>query len=165
MKRDVEVNWLRTPGDAAPTQENREVGWSGLDLEKVCLQISTTLNEQDLTEQAASGVMALLISDLENGVLQTVLQIGSGGDYLIRRKGTSSFIQVEISGIKVDPAGSLSGPRLRQKTEQVLTHRRVGYVSVTTFSYRAGGIVHSYLHYVKRQKRPGGRPGKKGGKK
>jgi len=40
------------------------------------------VNENDLSEKAAIGVMALLIHELEGVTIQEVLQIGSGGDYL-----------------------------------------------------------------------------------
>jgi hypothetical protein len=49
----------------------------------------------------AIGVMALLISDLEKAEIVSVLQVGSGGDYLIEIPGKSQ-LQAECSGIKVD---------------------------------------------------------------
>jgi hypothetical protein len=108
----------------------------------------------------------LLIHDLEEGVLQTVLPIGSGGDYLVRVSGKASFIQLEASGVRVDETGSASASRLQQRTEQVLTHARTGFVSVTTFSHGPGAVVHSYQHFVRRgrqRKKPGA--GRKGSKK
>jgi hypothetical protein len=101
--------------------------------------------------------MALLIHDLEGGVLQEVLQIGSGGDYFVLVKRAKKPIQVEVSGIREDLHGGPSRSRLREKTTQVLTHSKVGYASVTTFSHPAGAIVHSYLHYVRRQRKKKGR--------
>ena len=108
-----------------------------------------TVNDNDLTENSAIAILALLIHDLEGGVLQSVLQIGNGGDYLVQRMGDDRFIQVEVSGIKEDSGGTLSRARLKGKTDQVLRHDDVGYVSVTTFSHEAVAEVHSYLHFVK----------------
>ena len=155
MTRRIEVNWLRRPGNTPATQAHRDLGWNGLQhyLGTLCVQLPLTVNDRTLTEQAAIAVLALLIHDLEGGVLQSVLPIGSGGDYLVRLRGDNSFLQVEVSGVKADADGSLSGPRLREKSQQVLTHRRVGYASVTTFAYRPEAVVHSYHHYVKRKKR------------
>jgi hypothetical protein len=48
---------------------------------------------------------------------------------------------------------------LKDKTNQVLTHCKVGFVSVTTFSHSRTAIVHSYLCFVKRK------PKKKSSKK
>lgn len=159
LSRAVEVNWLRRPGKESATQEHRAIGWDGLHewLGTLCVQLPITVNDRTLTEKAAIGVLALLIQDLEAGVLQTVLPIGSGGDYYVRLRGAHSFLQVEVSGIKEDPAGSLSTPRLREKTTQVLSHARVGFASVTTFLYSATTSVHSYLHYVKRQRKAKGK--------
>src|SRR5207247_8445523 len=94
------------------------------------------------------------INDLEEGVLETVLPIGSGGDYFVRLKQVSHPIQIEMSGLRQDEAGSASRSRLREKTSQVLTHARVGFVAVTTFCHGAEAAVHSYLHYVRSPKKP-----------
>ena len=42
---------------------------------------------------------ALLIHDLEKAALETVLQIGSGGDYLVRMHQLSTPIQIETSAM------------------------------------------------------------------
>jgi hypothetical protein len=161
MRRGVEIDWRKRPGKEAPTQVRREISWAGIqDLEQVCEQLPYTKNAHDLTEEAAVGVAALLINDLEEAVLQSVLPIGSGGDYLVRVQELSSPIQLEVSGLRDDQAESASRARLREKTGQVLKHARVGFVSVTTFSHGAKGAVHSYLHYVRSQK-PSGKSGKK----
>jgi hypothetical protein len=138
---------------------------------KVCEQLPRTKNRNDLTEDAAIALAALLIHDLENGTIETVLQIGSGGDYLVQVPQESSPIQIEISGVIEDESGRDSRSRLSQKSEQVLTRARVGFVSVTTFSLSPQKIVHSYLHFTKaRRKKAGGSkprkgPRRKGGKK
>lgn len=93
--------------------------------------------------------MALLVHELEGAELQSVLPIGSGSDYLVRVPGASTYIQLEVSGIRLDVGGNLSTTRLHQKSAQVLTHARVGFASVTTFSHLAGAA-RSWLHYVKR---------------
>lgn len=115
----------------------------------------------------------MLINELEGGVIQNVLPIGSGGDYLVRVSGEASFIPLEMSGLQVDATGSGSVSLLGAKTDQVLRNARVGFVSVTTFSHGPHAIVHSYLHFVRRGRRNIGRQkpkkkqrdGKKGGKK
>lgn len=159
MAREVEIDWLKRPGSSAAGRVQRDIGWNGLDhLGNVCTQLPITVNAQNLTEQAAVGIIALLIHDLEGGVLQSVLPIGSGGDYLVFTRGARKAVQVEASGVREDATGSASRARLAQKSEQVLTRSKAGYASVTTFSYSAALVVHSYLHYVCRR-------GKKGKKK
>ena len=151
MERGVEVDWLRRPGNVAATQGHRDIRWNGLQhlLSGICPQLLLTVNDRTLTEQSAVGVMALLVHELEGAEIQTVLKIGSGGDYFVQVKGVNSFIQLEVSGIKMDLGGNLSPTRLQQKSAQVLTHARVGFASVTTFSHLAG-VAHTWLHYVKR---------------
>jgi hypothetical protein len=124
----VEVDWLKRAGRRPREQVRRRIGWGNIpeELRRVCEQLPYTKNAHDLTEEAAIGVAALLINDLEGGVLQTVLPIGSGGDYLVRVSGEHRFIQLEVSGLRVDETGSHSGSRLQQKTEQVLTQANVG---------------------------------------
>jgi hypothetical protein len=92
LSREVEVNWLRRLGRRSAERIRRRIGWSDVQegVKRVCEQLPYTKNAQDLTEEAAIGVAALLIHDLEEGVLQTVLPIGSGGDYLVRVSGKAS---------------------------------------------------------------------------
>jgi hypothetical protein len=163
MCREVEINWLRRPGREPEQSLRRQVGWSGLDAEvaRVCEQLPYTKNAHELTSEAAVGMAALLIHDLEGGALQTVLQIGSGGDYLLKIQASSVPIQLEVSGILEDETGGASRSRLTEKAAQVLTHARVGFASVTTFSHGSSKVVHSYLHFTKdRKKTSGGRPNK-----
>ena len=148
--RSIEVDWIAQPANNPAVWADRVIGWNGLDeWEVLCEQLPMVYNDHLLTELSAIAVFSLLINDLEGGVLQTVLPIGSGGDYLVRLAGADGEVQVEVSGIKDDPGGDRSRPRLQQKRTQVLQHVRVGHVSVTTFSYRAVAIVHSFLHYAK----------------
>lgn len=173
LSREIEVNWLRRPGHAPEKQVRRYIGWNDQEeLKKVCEQLPYTKNAQDITEAAAIGVAALLIHDLEGAVLQNVLPIGNGGDYLVRVCGEHSFIQLEVSGLRKDETGSDSRSRLRQKTDQVLTSVRVGFVSVTTFCHGPHAVVHSFQHFVRARprdaasRRPKKKPkGGKGGKK
>jgi hypothetical protein len=162
MKREVVVDWITRPGTSPVVGVNREVGWSGLpaSTDLLCVQLPRTVNAHTLTEQAAVGVMALLIHALEGGVLQDVLPIGSGGDYFVISREANRPIQVEVSGIREDLNGAAARSRLSQKSAQVLSHSTVGYASVTTFAHPTGPIVHSYLHYVSRP-----RTTKKGRKK
>ncbi len=88
--------------------------------------------------------MALLISDLEKAEIVSVLQVGSGGDYLIEIPGKSQ-LQAECSGIKVDAHGYDSRARLAQKRIQVLTNCVAGYASVTTFNHCSTEVVGSRL--------------------
>jgi hypothetical protein len=174
MSREVEVNWLRRPGRRSAEQVRRRIGWSDIQggLGRICEQLPYTKNAHDITEEAAVGTAALLIYDLEGGVLQRVLQIGSGGDYLLEVSEINAPIQLEVSGLREDATGHPSRSRLHEKTEQVLTRARVGFVSVTTFAHGSGPVAHSYLHFVRqksrksgrlepRKKPPGGRKGKK----
>jgi hypothetical protein len=161
MSRSVEVDWLKRPGKEQATAVRRDIGWAGLQCDGwVRDQLPHSRNADDLTEGAAIGVAALLISDLEKGTLQSVLPIGSGGDYLLRLKEVSCPIQIEMSGLREDETGSASRSRLGTKSDQVLTHARVGFVSVTTFSHGSTAVAHSYLYYVRRQKTKA-KPGKR----
>jgi hypothetical protein len=152
MSREVEGSWLKRPGRGSVEQVHRRIGWSDVPQKMIALreQLPLTVNSQTLTEQAGGGVAALLVSDLEQGRLHMVLPIGSGGDYLVRVSGEDSFIQLEVSGLREDRTGSAASARLREKTAQVLTHARVGFVSVTTFSHGNRASVHSYHHFVRR---------------
>jgi hypothetical protein len=149
----------------------RRIGWGDIreGLGRVCEQLPYTKNAHELTEEAAVGIAALLIHDLEGGVLQNVLPIGNGGDYLVRVREASAPIQLEVSGVRMDETGSNSRSRLQEKSDQVLTCVRVGFVSVTTFCHGPRAVVHSYLHFVRRGRRSAVRqkPRKKprGGKK
>jgi hypothetical protein len=171
--REVEVNYRGRGGNRAEAIFFRRFGWTGLEPEvaRVCEQLPRTKNRNDLTADAAIAAAALLIHDLENGALETVLQIGSGGDYLVRMPQLSTPIQIEISGVMEDDSGSDSRSRLSQKSDQVLSRARVGFVSVTTFSHGPQRIVHSYLHFTKakrkkaRGSKPRRKPPGKGGKK
>jgi hypothetical protein len=106
-----------------------------------------------LTEQAAVAVMALLVHDLEGGIIQRVLQIGSGGDYLVLTRRARKPDQVEVSGVQEDTDGSAAKRRLGEKTDQVLTHCKVGFASVTTFAHSQPPTAHSYLHFVRRTRK------------
>jgi hypothetical protein len=92
--------------------------------------------------------MALLIHELEGGIVETVAQIGSGGDYFVKPGKSRQTVQVEVSGIREDLVGNRAESRLREKQAQVLTKSDSGYVSVTTFHHGANGGPHSYLHFV-----------------
>lgn len=161
MSRAVIVDWLPRPGSGSPTQEHREIGWNGLAnfAGDVATQWRIAVPPQDITEQAAIAVMALLIQEFAKGEILQVLAIGSGGDYLVEVGGLKKPIQAESSGILTDSSGSRSRTRLNEKKVQVLTHCRAGFAAVTTFSHPTGDIVHSYLHYVR--KKPRKRRGKR----
>jgi hypothetical protein len=153
-KRAIQVDRIGPEPGSDRWEEVREIGWSGLSqLLDRCAKLPRAVNDQDITELAAIGVMLLLIHELEGGVLTGVLQIGAGGDYLVRLASRPDPVQVEVSGIKVGSAGEASS-RLGKKREQV---RGEGFVSVTTFRHGESGELHSYLHFV----RPGSPRGNK----
>jgi hypothetical protein len=148
------VDWARKPGKSPTQQLQRNIGWDGIaDLDTSCAQYRITLNDYDLTEQAAIAVMALLVHNLQGGVLQRVLQIGSGGDYLVLTRRAKKPDQIEVSGLQEDATGSAARRRLGEKIEQVLTHCKFGFVSVTTFARSRPPTVHSYLHFVRRKRK------------
>jgi hypothetical protein len=145
LKRAVVVDRISPRTGEVRWQEVREIGWAGLtDHLDRCRRISGILNEQRITEDAAIGVMLLLIPELEGAVLTDVVQIGAGGDYLVRYSDYPEPVQVEVSGIKVGTVGKAS-TRLGKKRAQV---RGAGFVSVTTFQHGRTGAAHSYLHFV-----------------
>lgn len=163
MERTVAVNWMSRVGTGCQ-QTNREIGWSCVprEITDECPRWINTINAQDITEGAAIGVMALLIHDLEQAEIVNVLQIGSGGDYLLTIKGNPQ-LQAESSGVHIDDKGYLSTARLTQKTQQVLTKCSAGFVSITAFSHTENQQVHSYLHYVTSSNQHGPSPKKSRG--
>lgn len=154
MSRAVAVEWIRKPGNDPASTVQREIGWDGVpDLTNCCATFQLTWNEQDLTELAAIAVVALLIEDLEGGVLERVLPVGSGGDYLVLTRRARKLDQVEISGVREDANGRATRKRLLEKADQVLTHSKVGFASVTAFSHPPGANVRSCLHFVRRRRK------------
>jgi hypothetical protein len=151
------VNWLAQREAAQSEDVQCAIGWDGLenviaDLPRLLAQLPITVNENDLTEWAAIGVMAVLIHHLENAELQTVLPIGSGADYIVQIAGGPPS-HVEVSGIREADTGSHPRSRLAEKTAQVLRYNNDGFASVTTFAHGAPAQVHSYLHHVTRPPR------------
>ena len=151
MACQVEVEWEPRAGGGLQ-KLTRWIGWEGVPpiLTDARWRWPFTKNASDITEEAAVGVTAMLVHDLENGRVTTVLQIGSGGDYLLTM-GDGQKLQVECSGIRVDPSGSSATKRLKEKCDQVLSKADHGIASVTAFSHGAGQGVYSYLHYTVRQ--------------
>jgi hypothetical protein len=168
LSRVVEVDWLAHPGNNPATQVQRSVGWANLqahiaNMNAVLSQLPVTMNRNDITAGAALAVTAVLIRELENRTIQRVLQIGSGGDYLVQSQGGAHSTQVEVSGIRQAAAMAVATTRVNQKKVQVLTHSNSGFASVASFSlpHPGGGtVVHCYLHYVV-QAPAAKRPGKK----
>jgi len=152
MERSVIVDWL--PRFVADRQElTRLVSWADLPKEQLdkVLKWPSTMNAQDITEGAAIGMMALLVHDLEQASINTVLQIGNSGDYLLTISG--GLIQAECSGIAIDPNGYLLSRRLKDKCDQVLRKDERGFAAVTAFSYSQDKLVRSSLHYCSRQQK------------
>jgi hypothetical protein len=116
-------------------------------LEDELVRCPNTLNAVDITEQAAVGVMALLIHHLAGRTISSVLSIGTGADYLLKLSSDET-IRVECSGVRDDPNGYETTARIKQKTEQLLSKGNEGYVSVTAFRHKVAEEVFSHLHYV-----------------
>jgi len=108
--------------------------------------------------------MALLIHELEGVIIQEVVPIGSGGDYVAILPGATSAMQIEASGIRHAPTEGPCRARLREKLDQVLKESDRGFASVTTFQLETVGTAHSYLHYTevtRRLKRGRAKKGKR----
>lgn len=145
-KRPINVDRIAPGPEPERREEAREIGWRGLsDLLDRCEAISDVINQQEITGHAAIGIMLLLIHELEGAVLDTMLPIGSGSDYLVSVPGRDGRIDVEVSGIRSGSAGEASS-RLGKRTRDRL--RGPGFVSVTTFQHGESGEAHSYLHFV-----------------
>lgn len=151
-KREVTIDRIASNARGHRQLEVREIGWQGFSKfsEDYCIRASHTSNEQDITEAAAIIVMALLIHELEDVRLESVLQIGSGGDYFGEMSNNKGWVQVEVSGIQEDDSGGRAESRLKEKRDQVLKTNDSGYVSVTTFHRAATGGPHSFLHFVEK---------------
>jgi hypothetical protein len=161
LKRAVVVDRISPASGVVRWSEVREIGWANLpDHLDRCEEISGILNEQRITEDAAIGVMLLLIHELEGAVLTRVLQIGGGGDYLVNLPDRSEPVQVEVRGVKTGTPGRASS-RLGEKRRQI---RGAGFISVTTFQRGETEAAHSYLHFVTpgSQGEVAGRKGPKG---
>ena len=145
LKRAIMIDRIRPGSEGTRWEETREIGWNGLsDHLNQCQEMARTLNEHDITEHAAIGVMLLLIHELEGAVLSGVLPIGSGPDYLVNLPHRPEPVQLEVSGIKSGSAGQASS-RLGEKCGRL---RGAGFVSVTTFEHGEAGVAHSYLHFA-----------------
>jgi hypothetical protein len=164
LKRAVTVDRISPSSGDVRREEIWEIGWANLpDHLDRCEEIVLILNEQRITEDAAIGVMLLLIHELEGVVSPRVLPIGSSSDYTAHLPGKVE--SVEVTGIRIGSAGQ-SSSRLGEKRKKIL---RAGFVSVTTFQYGESEAAHSYLHFVTtesvtkgaRPKRSRGRKGKK----
>jgi hypothetical protein len=107
------------------------------EMEDRVLKLRFLRNEQDITEDAAIGVMLLLAHEWEGLTLVSVLPIGSGGDYLMRLPHGAA-IQVEVSGIFRDETGHSGKARLKEKCTQVLSKADAGFASVSIFHHRNG---------------------------
>ena len=156
LKRDVTIDHVGPATKGRQIQEVRTIGWSELPhlSEDFCRRWSLAFNQNDITEDAAIGVMALLIHALEGMMLERVSQIGSGCDYYVRAAPETKLIPLEVSGICEETSVGQPQTRFNEKRNQVLRHKehRAGYVSVTTFRHTAEDLVHSYLHYVVKTK-------------
>lgn len=86
QKREVMVDRIASTTGSVRQSEVREIGWSGLPKfsEDYCIRVTHTINERRITEDAAIAVMGLLIHELESVSIESVLPIGSGGDYLVK---------------------------------------------------------------------------------
>jgi hypothetical protein len=154
LKREVTIDRASPATKGRQIQEVRTIGWSELPhlSEDFCLRWSLAFNRNDITEDAAIGVMALLIHALEGMTLEKVSQIGSGCDYYLRVGPRTKLLPLEVSGICEETSAGQRQSRLKEKCNQVLTHNRAGFVSVTTFRCAADDLVHSYLHLVEKRK-------------
>jgi hypothetical protein len=154
-KRAVTVDWISSKFGSPRQTEVYEIGWSGLPDSSIadCTKVKRTMNEQRITEDAAIAVMALLIHELEGVSIESVLPIGSGGDYLVKHRKRKQGVQVEVSGIREDLLGNRAESRLAEKRAQVLKRSDSGYVSVTTFHHAVHGGPHSFLHFVAKRER------------
>jgi hypothetical protein len=149
-QRGIAVDRVSPKTKLTQVSQQCEIGWNRLRnvSEEYCEKLKLSINAERITEDAAIGIMALLIHELEWCTISSVLPIGSGGDYLVTGVGGGPQTQVEVSGIRQDSTGSEGRSRLRTKCEQVLTKSSSGFASVTTFSRLAAATPHSYLHYV-----------------
>lgn len=149
MSRSVSVAWVPFPGGSAPQPVAEEIGWSNVPAHFLASVVKwpLTRNRDDISEEAAIGVMALLLHRLASAEVLSVVQIGSGGDFLIEVQGQPQM-QAESSGIRDDPNGYLSTNRIKGKCAQVLTKSYAGFASVVAFSHPPNQGVCCHLRYV-----------------
>ncbi|WP_143393137.1 hypothetical protein [Fimbriiglobus ruber] len=85
MTRAIDVEWASRGAPNSLQLLSKEIGWSNIPeiLMEASQLAANTIGDTVITEQAAIAVMALLIHDLEKLEILSVLQIGSGGDYLV----------------------------------------------------------------------------------
>lgn len=151
-KRGITIDRVSRTGSGTQVREEREIGWDNLPQFSAddCRRLSVSLPEDRLTEDAAIGVMFLLIHELEGMEVLSVLQVGESGDYLVVSKDNGKRFGVEVSGIRRDEGKSETSSRQKKKTDQLLAHTHAGYVSVTAFQYGNDASAFSVLHFVTR---------------
>lgn len=129
------------------------IGWSDIpELPTRLPAIGLGLGEKnEPTQHAAVVVMALLISALESGILHSRVTYGNGPDYWVDVQ--SRRFVIEASGVGIN-RNSATHKCLEKKKFQVLRNYDCGYVSVTTFNCpQRYGLRHSYLHFVRNDKK------------
>jgi hypothetical protein len=154
VERQVAVERRSPSQPDGPAEVACTVSWANLnvDLPDWCVRRRNTVCDENLTEWAAIGLMALLIHHLERLTITSVLPKGSGGDYELEVEGSGRAAQIEVSGVREDrtPTGSLTRARIAEKQDQILRTQSEGWVSVTTFARGPAGEVWSALHFVRR---------------
>lgn len=150
---EIRVSHIRRPGTEAEQLSIVNCDWSlweSLDIRtpEVC---EDAIENEEITEKAAIGLMALLIARLENITIERVTRRGTGADYLVRAIVDGTILPVEVSGIEIARYPSEARSRVDQKRNRLLGHNSDGFVSVTAFSHPPNRREFSYLHFVMQQ--------------
>lgn len=146
---EIKVSHIGRPGNDLQRERNLNCDWSSwVEMKIMPPEICSAINPDEITEKAAIGMMALLITSLEGLAIMNVMPIGSGADYKVKALVGRENFSTEVSGIREADFRSVSTGRLKDKVIQLLKENSCGFVSVTTFLHPDG--LHSFLHFVVR---------------
>ena len=146
-EREVTVD--HTPRNSKRSTAHRLlIGWAGVGTRDEVERANRPMDETEVTEKAAVLLSALTLSHFEQGRIIHVLQIGTGGDFLVDVDWQPEPVQLEVRGVLRDDtrSGSVTRAKVREKRTQV----GEGYVSVTAFHHHPTDGVYSVLCYATR---------------
>jgi hypothetical protein len=154
-EQTITVEWRPSPTKDHTNRLSYRIAWDDLPQynQDYLRRLKLCLNEQQITEKAALGIMALLIHEIEKLSIRTVLPIGGGTDYEVACGATGPGVPVEVRGIREAETLRIPRGRLDEKIAQALEKNSEAIISVTTFHVGTEGCAHSFLHRVRRQPR------------
>jgi hypothetical protein len=121
-EQTIIVDWRPFPTKEDSIRFTYRIAWDDLPRynQDYLRRLRLCRNEQQITETAALGIMALLIHEIEKLSILTVQPIGGGTDYEAACGGKGPGVSVEVRGIRQADTFRMPQARLREKTAQAL---------------------------------------------